>query len=174
MTMTYLTKTALGVAFGFAFTAQIATAENNAPVHPAPATAALTESLATKKAEVLPLAVKATRNLRAGSILRASDILFEGGTPEEIAAAKESFFGKEIKRTVYASRPIFVEDTGNPTVVKRNDIIAIEFTKGALVISTDGRALDPGAVGDTIRIMNLKSRVILSAVITGDNKATTQ
>ena len=174
MTMTYLTKTALGLTLGFAFCVQIAGAENGTPVQPAPATAALQEALASKKAEVTPLAVKVTRNLRAGTILRESDLLFEGGFPEEIAAAKESFFGKEIKRTVYAGRPIFVEDTGNPTVVKRNDIIAIEFTKGALVISTDGRALDPGAVGDTIRIMNLKSRVILSAVITGDNKATTQ
>ena len=84
------------------------------------------------------------------------------------------FVGMELKRSVYAGIVLRPTDVGPPTAIQRNAIVALEFTRGPLTISTEGRALDAGAVGETVRVMNLNSKVILSAVVSGPNKAVAQ
>lgn len=120
-----------------------------------------------------PLAV-AARHMRAGTIIQQSDIIVEGGAPDAVASLTEIIAGKELKRTIYAGKPLTLTDLGSPTVIKRNAVITIEFVRGPLVITTDGRALDPGGIGDTVRVMNLKSKIILSAIVVGANKVVTQ
>ncbi len=121
-----------------------------------------------------PLLVTAARHLRAGTIIQDSDIAIDGGAPDAVAAVKKAIAGKEVKRTVYAGKPLTLSALGSPTIIKRNAIITIEFVKGPLIITTDGRALDPGGVGDTVRVMNLNSKIIFSAVVVGANKVVTQ
>ncbi len=122
---------------------------------------------------IAPL-VTAARHLRAGTIVQDADILVDGGAPDAVASLKKTMAGKEIKHTVYAGKPLTLSDLGSPTVIKRNAVITIEFIRGPLVITTDGRALDPGGVGDTVRVMNLNSRIILTAMVVGANKVVTQ
>ncbi len=121
-------------------------------------------------AEQQPAIVKAAHNLRAGAVLAASDMLVESGD----ASALDMFTGLEVKRAIYAGKPLSLNDVGPPTAVARNAVVMLEFIRGPMVITTEGRALDSGAVGDRIRIMNLSSKIILSATITGTNKAVTQ
>lgn len=126
------------------------------------------------KAEVetpvsLPV-VKAVNNLRAGTILHRSDLNIENDN----GFILDDFVGKEIKRAVYAGKTITKNDVGPPTIIERNAIVSLEFVRGPLVITTEGRALDSGAMGDGVRVMNLSSKIILSAVVTGPNQARTR
>ena len=120
--------------------------------------------------EKKPTVVRAAQNLRAGSVLHSSDLLVEGDN----ANALDLFVGLELKRAIYQGKTLSPNDVGPPTVVTRNAIVQLEFVRGPLMISTEGRALDAGAVGDSVRVMNLSSKIILTAVITGPNKAVTQ
>lgn len=117
-----------------------------------------------------PAIIKAANNLRAGTVLHRSDLAIEG----DGAAALESFVGMEIKRAVYAGKVLSPNDVGLPTAIERNAIVSLEFQRGPLSITTAARALDAGAVGEAVRVMNLSSKTILTAVITGPNKARTQ
>ncbi len=117
-----------------------------------------------------PVIVKAAQNLRAGTVLSAADLITDSDNP----AALSMFIGMEVKRSIYTGKPLSLNDVGAPTAVERNAIVMLEFVRGPLVITTEGRALDSGALGERVRIMNLTSKVILSAVITGPNKAVTQ
>jgi len=116
-----------------------------------------------------PKPVLAAHHLRPGDILHGSDLVTEGD-PKEL----DFFVGMQLKRAVYAGKVITASDVGLPTVIERNAIVSLEFVRGPLMIATEGRALDAGAVGDTVRVMNLNSKVILTAVVTGPNKAKTQ
>ncbi|WP_428408214.1 flagellar basal body P-ring formation chaperone FlgA [Hyphococcus sp.] len=120
--------------------------------------------------EQKPAAVSAAENLRAGTVLHASDLSLDSGD----ASALDLYVGAELKRSVYKGMKLSPKDVGPPTVVERNAIVQLEFVRGPLMIMTEGRALDAGAVGDRVRIMNLNSKIILTAVITGPNKAVTQ
>lgn len=121
-------------------------------------------------AEKKPAVIRAAQNLRAGTVLHASDLIVESGD----TTALDLYVGMELKRAVYQNKPLSPNDVGAPTVVARNAIVQLEFIRGPLMISTEGRALDAGAVGESVRVMNLNSKIILTAVITGPNKAVTQ
>lgn len=114
----------------------------------------------------------AARNIRAGEVISASDI----ETPESDLALRMAagFVGKEAARAIYRGQKISLRDLRAPTLVERNAIVAMEFVKGPLSISTEGRALDQGAEGDRIRVMNLASRRVVSAVIINANTVRTK
>ncbi len=117
-----------------------------------------------------PATVKAANNLRTGTVLHASDLIVEG----ENDTALDLFVGMELKRAIYKGAKLRASDVGPPTAVERNAIVTLEFVRGPLKMTTEGRALDAGAVGETVRIMNLNSKTILTAVIIGPNKAVTK
>lgn len=114
-----------------------------------------------------PAQVKAAQNLRSGTVLNASDLVVEGDNK----SALDLFVGMELKRAVYAGVVLKPGDVGAPTAIQRNAIVTLEFVRGPLTITTEGRALDAGAMGDTVRVMNLNSKIILTAVVAGSNKA---
>ena len=114
----------------------------------------------------------AARNIRAGAVLLATDI----ETPEDDAVLRlaANFIGQEAVRTIYRGQPIHPEDLKAPTLVERNAVVTMEFAQGALNISTEGRALDEGGLGERIRVMNLASRRVVSAVVVSTNTVRTR
>ncbi len=107
----------------------------------------------------------AARNIRAGNALSAEDIV----PPEERDAMRRAvkLIGMEAVRTIYRGQPLQETELRKPTLVKRNAIVQMEFAKGPMSISAEGRALDQGGMGDRIRVMNLASRRIVIATVTG-------
>ena len=111
--------------------------------------------------------VVAARNIRAGTIISAGDII----TPTEHAALRRAvdIIGKEASRAFYRGQPIDESKLRAPTVIKRNAIVQMEYARGPLSISAEGRALDNGALGERIRVMNLGSKRIVTVVVTGED-----
>lgn len=105
----------------------------------------------------------AARTLPARSIIGPDDILIRdvdivGGLSEPAQA-----IGQEARVALYAGRPIRPGDIGLPAVVERNQIIALIYRHGGIMISTEGRALDRAGPGEFIRVMNLTSRATVTA-----------
>lgn len=113
--------------------------------------------------------VVATHTLRVGDIISIDDLAMSNGTPVPNNEAA-SILGKELKRTVYANQRLSARDFGARTMIERNANIIVEFRKGPLLITTEGRALEAGARGNVIRVMNTSSKIVFSAVIVDDNK----
>ncbi len=105
-------------------------------------------------------------NIRAGVVIEPEHIAVIRGqaSPGEIELAEEAI-GLAARATLYRGRPIRAEDLGAPIVVERNSFVALEFRRGALSLSTEGRALDEGGVGDRVRVMNLDSRRTVFGVV---------
>jgi len=76
--------------------------------------------------------------------------------------------GRMLRNTHYAGRPIPFEAIGPPALINRNEIVALHFQSAGLTISTEGRALERGGVGDRLRIMNLSSRATLFGFVQSD------
>lgn len=150
-----------------------AAAQDVAALLAAPKTALTPDDIPTASvlpAPQKPVEVKAAQNLRSGTVLHGSDLLIEG----ENKAPLDLFVGMELKRSVYAGAVLKPTDVGAPTAIQRNAIVTLEFVRGPLMITTEGRSLDAGAVGDSVRVMNLNSKTILTAVVAGPNKAIAQ
>jgi len=115
----------------------------------------------------------AARNIRAGDIIVATDI--ETPVSEEGLRTAASYVGKEASRAIYRGQKIAETDLRLPTLVERNALVTMEFSKGPLAIKTEGRALEPGGMGSRIRVMNMASkRTVTAIVIAADTVRTKQ
>lgn len=107
----------------------------------------------------------AARNIRAGAVITASDIV----SPTDLTAMRRAvnIIGMEAVRTFYQGQPLDEKLLRKPTIVKRNAIVQMAFSQGAMTINAEGRALDQGGLGDRIRVMNLSSKRVVTATISG-------
>lgn len=112
--------------------------------------------------------VVAAKTLRKGKVLNASDL---NATAPKSEALKDSLIGSEIKRSVYVGRLVNIGDVGPITVVYRNDIVNLVFSSKGLGIRTEARALASGGVGETIQVMNMDTRVTVTARVIGAKRA---
>jgi flagella basal body P-ring formation protein FlgA len=114
-------------------------------------------------------AVFAKRTLRVGTLVTAADV--ERGTlPEHRAAGViarlEDAIGREVRRNLYAGRPVAAEDLGVPTVVERNSLVTVAYRQGSIELTTIGRALDSAGLHELVRVINLDSRSTIVGTVT--------
>lgn len=100
----------------------------------------------------------AARMVPARSVLTAADLAVKPGTNPTALTAAEHAIGLETRVALYPGRPVHAADLSPPARVERNQIVSLIFQKPGLLIKAEGRALERGAVGEVIRVMNLSSR----------------
>jgi flagella basal body P-ring formation protein FlgA len=116
--------------------------------------------------------VIAAGTIRGASLIGPEDVAtVEGATPgalDDIADA----IGMEARINLYPGRPIRPGDLRAPAIVERNEIVSLRYDYGGLLILTEGRALDRAAAGETLRVINLASRLTVTATATGPGLVT--
>ncbi|WP_425084161.1 flagellar basal body P-ring formation chaperone FlgA [Ruegeria profundi] len=111
-----------------------------------------------------------TRTIRAKEIISPEDLETK---PRDLPGAvtdANALVGQEARVALYPGRPIRAADVGPPALVDRNDLVVLVFSSQPLSITTEGRALGRGAVGDRIRVMNLSSRTTVTGRIRSDGQ----
>jgi len=110
----------------------------------------------------------AKHNLSPGDILRSDDVEVKSlaqATPDALPTSRD-LIGLEIKRRVYSGHPVGSRDAGAPTTVKVGAPVDVRWASGGLVLTLRGTALESGAVGDQIRVLNpSSSRTIRGTVL---------
>ncbi len=97
----------------------------------------------------------------AGAILAAEDL---SGDPATVALLS----GKQLRRFMPAGAAIRPADVRAPVLVARNALVRMQFVKGALSISAEGRALSSGALGEEVRVLALSSKSTIAGVVVGE------
>lgn len=109
----------------------------------------------------------AARTLPAGTVISADDLVLSESNRPGMTDPAEAV-GLQARITIYEGRPLQASLLQAPQLVMRNQIVRIIYTRGALRIEADGRAMDTGAAGDVIRVMNLESRATITATVNTD------
>ena len=99
--------------------------------------------------------VLANRTLPVGSIV----------SPTDLSAPAEHMVGLEVRRAIFAGYPVTADNLGPPTLVRRNEIVTMQFASGAIQLRSEGRALGAGGKDEVIEVMNLASRMTVRAVV---------
>lgn len=73
--------------------------------------------------------------------------------------------GLETRVNLYPNRPVLLRDVGAPRVIERNQIVSLSYAQRGLSISVDARSLGVAGLGDSLRVMNLASRTIVSGTV---------
>lgn len=110
--------------------------------------------------------------IRRGDPLSSANLRLEN---RELSALKgASFFSLEdvkgyvAKSTIMRGQVVTPRKVAPPVLIKRNQIIAVETTVGALTIRGRARALTQAAAGDLVNAMNLRSKEEFVGMLRGD------
>lgn len=110
----------------------------------------------------------ATQTIRAQMVIAPDDVtVVQADIPGALSSAAEAV-GLETRVTLYAGRPVRKADLVQPTLVERNQSVTVVYRVEGLTIRTDGRALERGAAGDVIQVMNLSSHMTVLGEVAPD------
>ena len=110
----------------------------------------------------------AVRVVRPNAIIAPEDISVSQTAIAGALPGDADIIGLEAKVTLYPGRPILPAHVGPAALVERNQPVSLIYRSGGLTISTEARALSRGAVGDSVRVMNLASRSTVVGRIRSD------
>ena len=80
---------------------------------------------------------------------------------------KEDIIGLSPRRMIRADMPVDMSDLNKPTMVSRGDLVTMELKNGPIAITAIAKAMESGAKGDTIRLLNVDSKRTLEAEVIG-------
>jgi len=116
----------------------------------------------------LPVAVG---RLMAGTVLRADDVrmarVHVAMVHGEVLHRPNEAVGMELRHPVMAGMPFLAADVARPTLVQRGANVTMQLESPGLSVVAQGVAMDPGAIGEQIRVMNPSSRATVEAVVIG-------
>jgi flagella basal body P-ring formation protein FlgA len=118
------------------------------------------------------------RSVSPGEIIRKDDIqmvrIREDHAGRDIIVDPQRLIGTTPRFRLRPNEPVRQSDTRPPIVVARNSTVTIVLQTDAMTLTAQGRASEDGAKGDTIRVVNLRSKKTIEAVVSGADQVTIQ
>ncbi len=108
--------------------------------------------------------VVAKRTLRVRDVIGTQDITVERrevrGMNTRLVGSPEEVVGMVVRRPITGGRPIKRDYIGQPSVVKRGDIITVVASSGAIRIKTRAKALEDGHPGGFINAKTSTGKIL--------------
>ena len=112
-----------------------------------------------------------THAMAAGSVIMASDLMVKrmrkglvGDRTLLIASEAE---GLALRHRIMGGDPVSLDELSRPLLVSRGMSVVLRLEDTGLVLMATGQAIEDGALGDRIHVLNPSSRAVLVARITG-------
>lgn len=114
-----------------------------------------------------------TRDMRPGDIVRQSDIDWirvpANRIGQNVITSIDQLLGMSPRYQARAGEPLRLADMVPPVVVQKGAQVDMLLTSGTLTLAARGRALENGAIGDIINVLNTRSNRTLRGVVDGPN-----
>ena len=115
--------------------------------------------------------VTATR-LLPGTVLTAADVRLVRMPAERVPPGAvrriEDAVGKQLRVQIAAGSPLPLSDLTAPLLVRRDGRVLMLAEGPGMSLTAEGRALEAGAAGEHIRVLNPVSRAVVDAVVIGE------
>ncbi|WP_426419262.1 flagellar basal body P-ring formation chaperone FlgA [Bradyrhizobium genosp. A] len=144
--------------------------EINNDSNPAPTKLRLTGT-AIETVEVAVL----TRDVERTETLKSSDVAQERRPKAEVTGEptlRDRAVGMQLRRPMRAGTPIRSADIAKPEFVSRDQSVTVIYQVPGIYLTTRGKAIESGAEGDTVSVLNLQTKRTLSGVVTGRGQVT--
>ncbi len=109
------------------------------------------------------------RAIERGATIQPGDIktirLPRGQLRQDMANEAKAMAGMAARRSLPANRPVRLADLERPKLVTRNAVVTIQYEMPGLSLKTLGRALADAAHGETVAVLNIRSKRTIQAVV---------
>lgn len=113
--------------------------------------------------------IVATRPLARGTLITAADVSVER---REVGAASGSYLsdtaravGMRVARRLQAGQVLTAAAVERPRVVRRGDQVTLSSQTRGIEVRVRGEALEDGARGETINVLNLRSERVIQGTV---------
>jgi flagellar basal body P-ring formation protein FlgA len=115
-----------------------------------------------------------TRTIDRGTILKEADILMERRARSEVGrdlvTDHANAVGQAARNSLQPGRVLRTADLMKPDLVQRNESVTLVYEVPGIVLTVRGKAIDGGAEGDTISVLNEQSKRTIQGVIIGPGR----
>lgn len=115
-----------------------------------------------------------TREIERGTILREADVQMEqrprADIGRDIITSHEDAVGQAARSNLQPGRPLRSADLMKPDLVQRGQTVTLVYAVPGIVLTVRGKAVDGGAEGDTVNVLNEQSKRIVPGVIVGPGR----
>ncbi len=123
--------------------------------------------------DTVTLPVAATR-LVAGGIVRPSDVRMARVRTSvlrgDVTRNQSDAIGMQTKRMIAAGQPLFINDLMRPSMVVKGATVLMVLDSPGIALTAQGQAIESGAIGERIRVLNPSSRATVEAEVTGSDR----
>lgn len=116
-----------------------------------------------------------THDIDRADLLKSSDITLERRPKSEVTgepASRERSIGMQLRRPMRAGAPIRIADIVKPDFVQRDQSVTVIYQVPGIYLTTRGKAIESGAEGDTVSVLNLQTKRTLTGIVTGRGQVT--
>ena len=115
-----------------------------------------------------------THTIDRGTVLKEADILMERRARSEVGrdlvTNHANAVGQAARNSLQPGRVLRTADLMKPDLVLRNESVTIVYEVPGIVLTVRGKAMDGGAEGDTISVLNEQSKRTIQGVVIGPGR----
>ncbi len=111
-----------------------------------------------------------TRDVERSEILKPADVATERRPKAEVGgdlASRDHTVGMQARKQLRAGQPLKNADFAKPDLVQRDQNITLTYEFTGLYLTVRGKALESGAEGDVVNVLNLQSKRTVTGVVIG-------
>lgn len=116
------------------------------------------------------------RRVMSGEIIGKGDIKWikvrSSRLQRDIILNAGDLIGKSPHRGLRADIPVRTSEVRRPLMVSKRSLVTIVLRAPSMLLMSQGRALEQGSKGDTIRVINTQSNKVIEAEIIGPGRVT--
>ena len=119
-------------------------------------------------------AVFATSIIARGNLLTdefVQEQIFYGELPIDVVPSTDNLGRATALRQLNPGQPIRYSDVRPLAAVRKGETVTLTVTRGAITVSIDMEATAHGFIGDTVKLRNTESGMLVDAIITGPGRA---
>jgi flagellar basal body P-ring formation protein FlgA len=109
------------------------------------------------------------RGLERNEVVKASDVVVERRPKAEVGdvLGRDGVIGMQARRSLRAGQPLRGPDLGKPDLVQRDQGVTLTYEATGIYLTVRGKAMENGAEGDVVNVVNLQSKRTVSGIVIG-------
>jgi flagella basal body P-ring formation protein FlgA len=123
--------------------------------------------------DTITLPVAASR-LLAGSIVQPNDVRMARVRTSvvrgDVMRKPSDAIGMQTKRPIAPGQPLFVNELMRPSMVVKGATVLMVLDSPGITLTAQGQAVESGAIGERIRVLNPSSRAAVEAEVIGPDR----
>jgi flagella basal body P-ring formation protein FlgA len=121
-------------------------------------------------------ALVTTRSIERGQVIRTSDVRLErrpkSEIPSENAVTLDQVVGFAARQPLRPGQNLRRTDVIKANMVQRNDTVTLVYEVPGIILTTRGTALESGAEGDVVSVVNIQTKRTVQAAVAGPGRVT--